>query len=144
MKNITLKKLLLNEENKVIDLILSDNKLEDTFGGMHNTLSRLVNSWYTCHILLDDVVIGFAMIVHNPKTEVNEVDMGILSKYRNKGYGTIALGKLKDIIVKNNLEVEVQVKKENISAIRTVLLNGFKKTREDETCNFYKIKKLEK
>lgn len=139
--NITLKKLKFNEENKVIDLIYQDEELRRTFVGDKNTRSRLANSCYAALIEKDRKTIGFIMIVNNPRTNINEIDMGILTGYRNQGYGTKALGILKNIIIQNDLEVEIQTKKQNISAITSVVYNGFTLVRQDQNHYYYSLPK---
>jgi len=138
--NIELERINLydqDELNGIISLIYSDEELKDTFGGNNNTRRRLINATYAAYIKKVNEKIGFVVLVDNRGKY--EVDMGILKNYRGKGYGTEALGLLKELIVKNNLDVEVQVSNVNLSAIRTVLKNGFELTRSDEFYNYYGI-----
>ena len=81
--------------------------------------------------------IGFVMIVTNPRNNMNEIDMGIVEKHKGKGYGTLALGILKDIIIENGLEVSIQTSKENIAANKSIISNGFSLSRNDKDCNYY-------
>ena len=138
-KDVRLRKLDFNEETKVIDLIAQDEDLRSTFAQDRGIRSRLANSCYTAVIEHDNKEIGFVMIVNNPRTDVNEVDMGILKEYRSQGYGTAALGILKDIIVANDLEVEVQTKRKNVAAITSMVYNGFKLVRDDREHYYYTI-----
>ncbi len=138
-KNIRLRKLDFNEETKVIDIINQDEDLTNTFAQDRGIRSRLANSCYTAVIEHDNKEIGFVMIVNNPRTNINEVDMGILKEHRGKGYGTEALGILKDIIVANELEVEIQTKRKNVAAITSMVYNGFKLVRDDNEHYYYSI-----
>lgn len=138
-KNIRLRKLNYNEETKVIDIINQDEDLQNTFAQDRGIRSRLANSCYTAVIEHDNKEIGFVMIVNNPRTDKNEVDMGILKEHRGKGYGTEALGILKDIIVANELEVEIQTKRKNVAAITSMVYNGFKLVRDDREHYYYSI-----
>ena len=79
------------------------------------------------------------MIVNNPRTNINEIDMGVLKKHRGKGYGTEALGILKEIILDNSLEVEIQTKRINVAAITSIVYNGFKLIRDDKDYYYYSI-----
>ena len=147
MKNndITLKRLNYKEQWNVVDIIYSDDKLLETFGGYRNTKSRLINSNYVAFIQKKDKTIGFVMIVNNPKNNANEIDIGIIQRYRNKGYGTQALSILKSLILQNNLlNIKIQIKKENIAAIKSVLNNGFVLLNCDDECNYYTIQEKTK
>lgn len=137
--NVKLKRLEFNEETKILDMIYQDEVLTNTFASERDMRSRLVNSCYTALIEKDRKTIGFIMIVNNPKTNINEIDMGILTGYRNQGYGTEALGILKDIIIKNGLEIEIQTKKQNISAITSIVYNGFTLIRQDQNHYYYSL-----
>ena len=134
---VYLEKLSFNDQNKIIDLIYKDEVLYETFLERGNTLGRLSNSAYTAFIKDEDIVVGFVMLVEITETNTYEVDMGILEKYRNKGYGTIGLSLLKDIIKSNKIKVEIQTKKENKGAIKSILNNGFVLLRNDNECNYY-------
>lgn len=137
--NIKLRKLDFKEETKIIDVINQDDDLINTFSGDRGIRSRLANSCYSALIEKDGKSIGFVMIVNNPRTDINEIDMGVLKEHRGKGYGTEALGILKDIIVANGLEVEVQTKRKNIAAITSIVYNGFKLVRDDKEHYYYSI-----
>jgi len=140
MKNdIKLEQLKNNEINIILDIILSDEILRKTFKGQNNTRSRLLASSYVALIKSNDELIGFIMTVLNAKNGIHEVDMGILENYRNKGYGTKALKLLKEIIINEKVKVEVQIKKINSPAIKTVIKNGFVLSREDEAHNYYTV-----
>lgn len=141
---IFLQRIDFGDEKQVLDMIASDEELKNTFSGGKNTISRLINSIYTALIKKEEESIGFVMLVNNPKTDVNEIDMGILEKYRSKGYGTIALKLLKEIIIQNELQVEVQIKKVNIGAIKSTLNNGFVLAKEDKDHNYYVIGETKK
>ena len=137
--SVYLERLDYKEQNKIIDLIYKDEVLYETFLEKGNTLGRLSNSAYVAFIKDEDIVVGFVMLVEIPETNTYEVDMGILKDYRKKGYGSIALSLLKDLIKNNKLNVEIQTKKENIGAIKSVLKNGFVLLRQDEECNYYTL-----
>lgn len=141
MEKIYLEKLYGNDEKKILDMIFSDDDLRKTFMGDKNTQSRLINSVYSALIKKEDIDVGFVMLVENMRTNKYEIDMGILKEYRSKGYGTEALKILKGIILNNKLDVEIQIKKVNIGAIKSVLNNGFTLCREDVTCNYYGLNK---
>lgn len=138
-KNIGLRKLDFNEEIKIIDIINQDEDLKNTFAQERIVRSRLANSCYSALIEKDGKSIGFVMIVNNPRTNINEIDMGVLKKHRGKGYGTEALGILKEIILDNSLEVEIQTKRINVAAITSIVYNGFKLIRDDKDYYYYSI-----
>lgn len=135
--NIYLDRLDYDRQHEILDLIQSDATLRDTFTGERNTISRLLNACYVAYIKLGNEDIGFVMIVTNPRNYINEIDMGIIEKYRSNGYGTIALGMLKDLIIENGLEVLIQTSKENIAANKSIINNGFSLSRNDKDCNYY-------
>ena len=135
--NLYLDRLDYDRQHEILDLIQSDSTLRDTFTGERNTVSRLLNACYVAFIKLDNEDIGFVMIVTNPRNNMNEIDMGIVEKYKGKGYGTLALGILKDIIIENGLEVSIQTSKENIAANKSIISNGFSLSRNDKDCNYY-------
>ena len=136
-KNIYLDRLDYDRQHEILDLVQSDATLRETFTGNRNTISRLLNACYVAFIKLDNEDIGFVMIVTNPRNYINEIDMGIIEKYRSNGYGTIALGMLKDLIIENGLEVLIQTSKENIAANKSIINNGFSLSRNDKDCNYY-------
>jgi len=144
MKKITLEKIKYNEENKIIDLIYKDPVLKETFSNHKYITSRILNSIYSAFIKLENETIGFIMIVENKKENINELDIGILKKYTNNGYGTIALNKLKQIILLNKIDIEIKVKKSNISAIKSILKNNFILIKEDNLYNYYSLSEEEK
>lgn len=135
--NIQLERLDYKDQNKILDLINSDSDLKKTFSGGRNTMARLLNTDYAAFIKKENKTIGFIMLVNNGKTNKYEVDIGILKAYRKKGYGSEALSLLKKIIKKNKLNIEIQIKKNNIAAIKSVLNNGFSLIRDDNMCNYY-------
>ena len=139
MKDIKLEKLEYNNQNKVLDIINNDENLKDTFGGDNNTISRILNASYIAIIKKEKTDIGFIMIVDNNST--NEIDLGIINKYQNQGYGTYALSLLTDIITKEKIEVKIQVQNTNIKAIKVVLKNGFKLIEQNEKYNYYSYNK---
>lgn len=136
---VNLKKMEFNEEIKILDIIYQDEDLMNIYISYKNIRSRLVNSCYTALIEKDRKIIGFIMIVNNPKTDVNEIDMGILKEYRNQGYGTEALGILKDIIIQNGLDIEIEVNRQNISAITSLVYNGFSLVRQGQNYYYYSL-----
>lgn len=138
---IYLQRLEFGDETQILDMISKDEELKDTFSGGNNTISRLMNSIYSAIIKKGNQDVGFVMIVNNEKTDTNEIDMGILKQYRSKGYGTEALRILKQIIIENELDIEIQIKKLNIGAIKSVINNGFVLTKEKEECNYYGIER---
>lgn len=142
-KNIKLKKLNPEEVTKVIDLIYKDEDLRDTFAEEKIFRTRLLYAGYVALIQKDNKNIGFVMVVNNTKTNKNEVDMGILKEYRSKGYGKEVLSLLKDIIILNDVEVEIQTKQKNIAAINSIIKNGFILVREDKEHYYYSIQKEE-
>ena len=135
--NLYLDRLDYDRQHEILDLIQSDSTLRDTFTGERNTVSRLLNACYVAFIKLGNEDIGFVMVVTNPRNDINEIDMGIIEKHKGKGYGTVALGILKDIIIENGLEVSIQTSKENIAANKSIISNGFSLSRNDKDCNYY-------
>jgi len=138
--DVNLRELRYNELVSILNMIESDSDLKDTFGGGANTRKRLANSGYSALIRNKIKPVGFIMVVYNERTSKYEIDMGVLKEHRNKGYGTRALDLLRDIILRENVKVEVQVKKTNVQAIKSVIKNGFVLCRQDKLCNYYTIK----
>ena len=126
---------------KIIDMIYKDIDLQMTFSGDKNTQSRLLNTKFSALIKKEDKDIGFVMIVHNARTNIDEIDMGILGKYRGKGYGSQALAQLKQIILNNSekLDIEIETKIVNEAAIRSVMKNGFELYRQSEECLYFRL-----
>jgi len=137
--DIYLYRLEYNEQHEILNLINKDIDLHNTFSGERNTISRILNADYIALIKKGNINIGFVMLVNNLKTNMYEIDMGILKKYRNKGYGTQVLSILKSIILKNKIKTEIQIKKTNIGAIKSVLKNGFILSKNDKNCNYYTL-----
>lgn len=138
-EEIYLQRLDDNDLTKILDMIYSDEDLKKTFIGEKNTRSRLLNSIYAAIIKKENTDIGFVMLVDNERTNKSEIDMGILKAYRNKGYGTEVLRQLKSIIISNELDIEIQIKKLNMGAIKSVLNNGFVLKSQNQECNYYGI-----
>lgn len=139
LEEVYLERLEPGDEQPVLDMIQQDAILQRTFNGGRNTLTRLINSDYTAMINNGEEEVGFVMLVYNGRNKNYEVDMGILTKFRRMGYGTKALELLKDIILANQLEVEIQTKKVNVAAIRSITKNGFKLCRQDDECYYFKL-----
>mgnify|MGYP003303878989 CR=1 FL=1 len=139
--NIKLQRLNYGEEGLVLKLIHKDEILRETFAGSRNTVTRIANSAYTALIKKDKTTIGFIMLVENGRTQKFEIDMGILSQYRGKGYGSQALSQLKRIILNSpdKLDVEIQTRIVNEPAIRSILKNGFVLSRQDGECVYFKL-----
>ena len=140
--DITLKKLNYNEQYMILDIINNDADLKRTFAGENNTRTRIINSSYVATINKNNTIVGFIMLVYDQKNDIHELDIGLLQGYQNHGYGTIALGKLKEIIQKENVNVSIQTRKENIPAIRIITKNNFQLISEDSEYNYYGIKVL--
>lgn len=140
--DVRLEKIALDDSNglnQILDIIHSDEQLKDTFGGYENTILRIANASYVAHIKYLNKTVGFVMIVINDRTNTNEVDMGILEGYRKQGIGTKALGLLKEIIIKKNINVQVQIQNVNSAAIQTVLKNGFVLLEANELYSYYTV-----
>ena len=136
---IRLNRLEDRDLNQILNMINSDEGLKTTFSGGGNTVQRVLDSVYAALIKNVNTTVGFVMITENPKNGKLEIDMGVLEKYRGMGYGTKAMELLKDIILYNELKVEVQIKKTNKAAIKSVLNNGFTLCKQDKLCNYYTV-----
>jgi len=138
-KNITLESLNTGEEQKILEMIRSDETLIDTFGTGKDRISRLLNSTYTAINKNDNNPVGFVMMTDPRQTDTHEIDIGILTKYRGQGYGSEALKLLKNIIAFNQIKTSVQVSKCNEPAIKAVTNSGFTLVNSDEKYNFYTL-----
>jgi RimJ/RimL family protein N-acetyltransferase len=143
---IKLRKLNYGQEGLVLDMIYKDKCLQDTFSGSRNTITRIANSAFTALIQKGKTNVGFIMLVENGRTHKYEIDMGILSQYRGKGYGSQALAQLKQIILNNpeKLDVEIQTRQVNEPAIRSIMKNGFVLCRQDEEYVYFKLPEEQK
>ncbi len=139
VNNVRLQQLEFGTESIVFQIINDDTVLKNTFGGGRNTLSRVANSDYTALIKVGKKTVGFVMLVHNDITDKYEVDIGITKEHRGKGYGSKALEKLKLIIQNCNLDVKVQTRNINESAIKIILKNGFVLCDRDEEFSYYTL-----
>jgi ribosomal protein S18 acetylase RimI-like enzyme len=139
-KNVNLDRLEIGNETSILRMIEQDECLRNTFGGGINTQSRILNSIYSALIKDGTEEIGFIMIVRNEKNGKDEIDIGVLQQHRSKGYATKALDLLKDVIVYNKLDVEVQTKKANKAAIQSLTKNGFTLCKSDDIYNYYTLK----
>jgi len=138
--NVTLKRIgLENQEslNQILKMINSDEELRNVFAGQTNTIKRIANACYTAFIEHEKDIVGFVMLVVNERTNTIEADVGVLKKYRKLGYGTEALGILKEIVIANNLTVEAQVQNTNTAAIKSVIRSGGELVRQDEEHSYY-------
>lgn len=122
---------------RIINLVSEDNLLLKTFGNGKNIKSRLLNSCYACFICLNGVRIGFINVVD--KNNMYEVDMGILSMYRNKGYGTMALRMLRESILCYCRNVIIQTERNNVAANKSIIDNEFRLIKKDEKYNYYSM-----
>lgn len=138
-ENVKLNKLEYGEERVVLDMIHADEGLKSTFSGSRNTVTRIANADFTALIKVGNKTVGFIMLVYNGRSKKHEIDMGILERYRGMGYGTIALGQLKKLIVNSNLEVDIQTRQVNEAAIRSIAKNGFVLYNQDQEYNYYKL-----
>lgn len=136
-KNILLQQLNYNEQAIILDIIMQDSSLKETFSEQKNIISRILNSSYIGLIKKDVTTIGYIMLVYNSENNTHEVDMGIISTYQNQGYGTKALHHLGQIIDKEQVHVTFQIKKENIGANRIVKNNNFVLRKEDKNHFYY-------
>lgn len=134
---IELKQIDNREIHKIINLVSEDNLLLKTFGNGKNIKSRLLNSCYACYIYLDNIKIGFINVIDRYNTY--EIDMGILSMYRGKGYATKSLNILKETVLCNCDNVIIQTEKNNIAANKSVLHNDFKLIKTDQKYNYYRM-----
>ena len=139
--NIRLQALAPNEQGVVLEMIRKDQTLQETFSGSRNTITRIANSAYTALIKNGNTTVGFIMLVENGRTGKFEIDMGILSKHRGKGYGSQALAQLKQIILNNSekLDIEIETKIVNEAAIRSVMKNGFELYRQSDECLYFRL-----
>ena len=144
VEDVYLERLEIGDEQPILDMIQQDAILQRTFSGGRNTLTRLINSDYSAMINNGEENVGFVMLVYNGRNKNYEVDMGILTQFRRMGYGTKALELLKDVILANKIEVEIQTKKVNVAAIRSITKNGFKLHRQDEECYYFKLDEKER
>lgn len=138
-KNITLEKLNIGEEQKILDIIYSDENLENTFGTGNNRISRLLNSTYAAIIKNNNIPVGFIMMSIPNQTNTHEIDIGILTQYQRKGYGSEALQLLKEIIINNQIKTSIQVHKCNLPAIKMVTNTGFSLISSNENYLFYTL-----
>lgn len=113
-----------NEDYFNLLSLYEDEDIKDTFNGFRK--DRIICSEYIFMINLNDIPIGFILLVLENKNQLG-IDIGIIKKYRNKGYGKEAIRLLKKI-VNNNLDKDLiaEVKKDNISANKTIANGGFK------------------
>ena len=138
-KNVTLKTLNIGEEQKILEMIRSDEILSDTFGTGIDRMYRLAETTYAAIIKDGNTPVGFIMMADPHQTDTHEIDIGILKDYQKQGYGSEALKLLKEIIINNHIKTSVQVNKCNIPAIKTVTNNGFTLVNSDENYNFYTL-----
>ncbi len=123
-----------NSEVHWIKKFYYDQSISNTFAG--ERIDRLITSVATFIIKKDNEDIGFILIV--PEKDFYNVDMGIITKYQNKGYGSKALGQLKEIIKRwkiNNVILEVKV--DNISANKSIISNKLKLYKTFNNKNYY-------
>lgn len=144
-ENVRLIRLEYGQEGQILEMIRSDEGLRSTFSGNRNTVSRLAYTDYSALIKVGRKNVGFIMLVANDKTGKHEIDMGILSQYRGKGYGSQALAYLKKIILNSpGLDIEIQTKQVNEAAIRSITKNGFVLSRQDDECYYFKLPETSK
>lgn len=134
---LELRKIDDREIHKIINVILDDNLLSKTFDTENNMRTRLFDSCYACYIYLDNIKIGFINVIERYNTY--EVDMGILSMYRGKGYATKSLNLLKENVLCSCDNVIIQTEKNNIAANKSILHNDFKLIRTDKKYNYYRM-----
>lgn len=134
---LELRKIDDREIYKIINVILDDNLLSKTFDTENNMRTRLFHSCYACYIYLDNIKIGFINVIERYNTY--EVDMGILSMYRGKGYATKSLNLLKENVLCSCDNVIIQTEKNNIAANKSILHNDFKLIKTDKKYNYYRM-----
>lgn len=134
---LELNKIDDRELQKILSFIIEDNLLLNTFGVGNNIKSRILNSCYACFVTLDGVDIGFINVVL--KNNTYEIDMGISSMYRGRGYGTKALCLLKNNILKDVSNIIIQTEKVNIAANKSIMNNSFRLIKKDKKYNYYSI-----
>lgn len=135
---IILEQLNYDRQHIVLDIIYQDSTLKETFGGGKNTIVRILDSSYIGLIKKESAIVGFIMLVYNYKNNTHEIDMGIISKYRNQEYGAMALNQLNNIIKQQHIDASIQIKKDNLPAIKTVFKNGFVLVKHDNQYCYYK------
>lgn len=100
------------ELNKILDFYYKDQLIKDTFGGIR--VDRVLNCDYGFTIKKNDIDIGFILLLN--ENNCYNIDMGIIKKYRNKGYSSKCLKLLKNEF--NNFNVSVN--KNNIAANKSI------------------------
>ena len=126
----------------IIDLY-EKKEINKTFGGFRP--DRLMSSSYHFLITLNDKNIGFILLVKEKQNkQVLFLDIAILKKYRNKGYGKEAL-----ILFKEKYAYQIQdaiiaeTQKENIGINKIMYNIGFEPIESnDDAINKFKIKSL--
>lgn len=139
-------KLVPIENNKITiitGIIYSDETLKNTFS-LNNLISRQLNSIYAFKIQYKYYVCGFINMVYNRKLNQVEIDIGIKKEYRGIGVGTSALKLLKNFCINNNIfkniEILVQVQKQNIACIKSLENSGFNKKYKNDNYIYYGLK----
>lgn len=109
------------KNNKHLDL-LKDLKNDDTVISNITSISNINN--YTYIIKVDNNYIGIIRL--NEEIDNNySLDMGILKKYQNMGYGSMAMMKLEEIITDIWNSVYIRTEYKNKKAIYSSFKAGF-------------------
>lgn len=116
-----------------------DADIFKTFGGERK--DRMINASAGALIMKENTEIGFLLLIEEFGYQTYNVDIGILKKYRNQGYGKIALQLLREEMERFQLNYYIEVKADNPAANRSLLASGFSLCKIDADRNFYTLQR---
>lgn len=129
------------EDFDILKKLYMKKEINSTFSGYR--ADRISASEYSFLIYLDDVPIGFILCVREIKKNNSlSIDMAILKKYRNKGYGREALEAFRDYYlhqIPENMIVEVDKNNLPANGIKNVFDLEYLET--EHNSNIFEIKR---
>ena len=142
MENEVFVKYIYEKEDFDILIDLYKQKeINSTFSGYRS--DRLLASEYSFLIYLGDIPIGFILCVRERSRRNNlSIDMAILEKYRNLGYGKKSLEIFRDYyLLQIPDQLIVEVDKNNVPANGVKSVFDLEYVETIDSSNIYKVKR---
>ena len=119
--------------------LYKDQKIRETFDGVR--IDRLVASEYIFLLRSNEENIGFILLVRETsKVNYLTLDIGIIEKYRGKGYGKKTMEVFKnEYFNRINDEIHIQVRQDDIVANKLISILDLEYIESTNDSNFYKI-----
>lgn len=136
--NLSIHWCMNHEYVKLNHYYYMDEEINHTFGGERK--DRMLNASAASIIKLGNNEIGFLLLVEETNNQYN-IDMGILKKYRGKGYSTMALKLFKEQLEQYELDYLISTHINNKPANSILIANSFEIVKTENSFRYYTLKR---